>query len=113
MKLSDHQWKFLKDVALLVLYAESRGHKLTGGELHRPEQLQELYKKQGKSNTNEGYHPKRLAIDLNLFINGVYQTDTEAYKGLGMFWEDLDELNRWGGNFSTIKDGNHFERAVK
>lgn len=112
MSLSDHQWEFLKDVALLIQYAERRGWKLTGGELHRPKELQELYKAQGKSNTSEGYHPRKLAIDLSLFIKGHYQRTSDPYRELGEFWESLNDHNRWGGNFSTIRDGNHFERAI-
>jgi hypothetical protein len=112
MSLSDKQWTFLQDVALLIQWAERKGYKLTGGELHRLPETQEFLKNQGASNTNEGYHQKRLAIDLMLFIDGEYQRDTEAYKPLGEFWESLRPENRWGGEFSTIKDGNHFERTL-
>lgn len=112
MSLSDKQWEFLKDVAILVQYAERKGWKLTGGELWRPDEVQQLYVKQDKSNTDESYHEKRLAIDLNLFIDGEYRTDSDAYEPLGIFWEQIREENRWGGNFSTITDGNHFERTL-
>jgi hypothetical protein len=32
MKLSDHQFEFLKDVASLILFADRRGYKVTGGK---------------------------------------------------------------------------------
>ncbi len=49
-------------------------------------------------------HGRRLAIDLNLFKNGIYLTKTEDWKELGEYWETLHSLCRWGGRFG---DGNH------
>lgn len=112
MSLSDHQWEFLKDLALLIQYAERRGWKLTGGELFRPDEMQQIYLEKNLTNADESYHQKKLAQDFNLFIKGQYQRTSEPYRELGEFWESLNEHNRWGGNFSTIRDGNHFERAI-
>ncbi|EIH4172001.1 M15 family metallopeptidase, partial [Escherichia coli] len=47
----------------------------------------------------------RLAVDFNLFINGKYQADTDAYRPLGEYWESIG--GTWGGRFSRA-DGNHF-----
>jgi hypothetical protein len=54
-----------------------------------------------------GCHDFRLAIDLNLFINGIWITDGghPAWKQIGEFWETLHPLARWGGRFN---DANHF-----
>jgi hypothetical protein len=112
MKLSDHQWEFLKDVATLIMFAERKGYKVTGGELWRTQDQQNIYLDSNKSKASESQHQKRLAIDLNVFIANVYRTDTESYKELGDFWESLNPANRWGGNFTRIKDGNHFERVI-
>jgi hypothetical protein len=60
------------------------------------------------SGIRESLHCERLAIDLMLFINGVYQTQTEAYRPLGEKWESLG--GTWGGRFST-PDGDHFSIA--
>jgi len=49
-------------------------------------------------------HKKRLAIDLNLFKDGVYLTRTKHHKKLGKFWESIGGV--WGGRFN---DGNHYE----
>ena len=51
-----------------------------------------------------------LANDLALYIDGVYQTDTEAYATLGHHWCNLDKDCRWGGDFKK-PDGNHFSLA--
>lgn len=54
-------------------------------------------------------HYEGLALDLLLYKDGVYITDTETYAPLGEFWEQLGVTHnlplRWGGRF---KDGNHF-----
>lgn len=83
MKLSDKQWEFLKDVCLLIQFAERKGWKLTGGELWR------------------------MAIDFNLFIDGKFKQLTEDHRELGEFWESIRPENRWGGHWN---DGNYYER---
>jgi hypothetical protein len=49
------------------------------------------------------YHKQRLAIDLNLFKGGVYQTSSEAHRPLGEWWEKQGGC--WGGRWN---DGNHY-----
>ena len=58
-------------------------------------------------------HYLGLANDLALYIGGVYQTTTEAYRKLGDRWKMLHKDLRWGGDFVDKKgkpkpDGNHF-----
>ena len=108
MKLSDKQWEFLKDMSLLIQYADRKGYKLTGGELYRTSYMQKYYVEKELSETNDSQHEKRLAMDFNLFIAGVYKTDTESYRELGEFWESIRPENTWGGSWGW--DGNHFER---
>lgn len=123
MKLSDHQWEFLKDLALLTIFANDWGYKLTGGELWRTERTQKYYLAAGKSKTLNSQHLKRLAQDYNVFLAGKLLNksnleDWEKIKFLGDYWESLNPLNRWGGDFNknNIKDGfidtPHFERYV-
>ena len=57
-------------------------------------------------------HLKRLAIDFNFFINGELTYDKNRLQLLGDFWENLNEKNRWGGNFKAFIDTPHFERNV-
>ena len=57
-------------------------------------------------------HYLGLANDLALYIGGVYQTDTEAYRRLGEAWLAMDPECAWGGTFRDNKgnpkpDGNH------
>lgn len=109
MKRSDHQWAFLKDLATLILFAEDQGYKLTGAELYRTKEQARLNADKGTGIVNS-LHRKRLAIDLNLFIDGKYRSDSEAHRPLGEFWESLDPRNNWGGDFKK-PDGNHYERV--
>lgn len=52
-------------------------------------------------------HLIHLAADLSLYFDGVYQTQSEAYKPLGTYWKSLNPLCCWGGDF-TKPDGDHF-----
>lgn len=106
MTLRDKQSLFVMLVAQLIITATAHGDDLTFGEAYRsPEEAARLAAL-GKGIV-KSLHVQRLAIDLNLFKNGVYQTATEAYRPLGEWWVQQHELCRWGGRF-TKPDGNHF-----
>jgi hypothetical protein len=71
---------------------------------------------QATANANSGIgisdsnHIRRLAIDICLFKNGVYLSDTPSYEPLGIYWESLSTTDHplaWGGRFERA-DGNHF-----
>lgn len=81
-------------ISKLITFAYSNNFELTFGD---------AYAKTGHSKNS--FHYKRLAVDFNLFINGVYQTTTESHKELGEYWESIG--GTWGGNFKR-KDGNHY-----
>lgn len=61
----------------------------------------------GLKHMSNSLHYSGLANDLALYVDGIYQTDTVAYKALGEYWEALDPECRWGGRFKKA-DGNHF-----
>ena len=111
------QAAFLKDVRRLLEKAEALGFVVTGGELQRPIEMQQLYVKTGRSKTMNSMHGKRCAIDLNLFKEGKL-CGREELKGLGEYWESLSSKNRWGGSWrglidagkSSFVDAPHFER---
>lgn len=110
MRLSDHQAYFTADAARLIMFANSQpGFRVRLREVTRPDLLQRLYVKLGKSWTQASWHLESLALDLLLDIDRQYQRDSETYRILGVFWEALSPYNRWGGRFG---DGNHFERRT-
>lgn len=112
MALVNEQWRFLIDVALLIVRAEKLGFVLTGGELYRTAEQQAIYLKEGKSKTAHSQHLKRLAIDFNFFVGGELCYDKKKLQPLGDYWESLSPANRWGGNFKSILDVPHFERFI-
>ena len=109
----DEQSAFLLDTCLLIQYCTNRlKWQVTAGELWRPVEMQQIYVQTGRSKTMKSNHLKRLAIDLNFFINGQYVCTKEAIEPAGKYWESLSPKNRWGGNFNNFKDCPHFERNV-
>jgi hypothetical protein len=110
LSLSRQQQLFFRDMVDLVIYSWHYGWEVTGGELFRTTEQQEIYVKEGKSKTMNSNHLKRLAIDLNFFKDGQYITSKEALQQLGDHWESLNPQNRWGGNYKTFTDTPHFER---
>jgi hypothetical protein len=107
MTLRQKQSAFAIHVARLILKAHELGFEVTLGEAWRsPEEARRL------AGTGAGIitslHTQKLAIDLNLFIDGVYQASSEAHRPLGEWWEQQHELARWGGRFRPRPDGNHY-----
>lgn len=89
----------------LIDKAHELGWDVRGGDLFRdPRTNGKMGEKIGYSNANS-CHKLKLAIDLLLFREGNYYTQTEDYQQLGEWWEEQHPLTCWGGRFS---DGNHF-----
>ena len=128
MNLSTHQQIFTQNIALLILKANSLGVNLTFGEAFRsvdqqllyfhgftvrPEDVRlELISSSKRSRTLNSNHLKRLAVDFNFFVGGVHTFTNPVVEELGKYWESLDPLNRWGGNFKKFYDAPHFERCI-
>lgn len=104
MKLSEKQQLFTQLIAQLLIWAGDHGYRLTFGEAYRTPEQAALNAKKGVG-ISSSLHTQRLAVDFNLFINGVYQTDSAAYLPLGEYWESVG--GSWGGRFAK-PDGNHF-----
>ena len=96
MTLRQKQSKFMSMLGALLHYADQVGYEVTGGDLW-------AIKGQGRKHSSNSRHYKRLAIDLNLFIDGKYQQSSRAHRPLGIFWESI------GGTWGGLKDGNHYE----
>src|SRR5688572_22119754 len=96
MTLRRKQTEFVWMVAQLLVWARSQGYEITFGEAWRI--------------GDPMLHGMRLAIDLNLFIDGKYRRDTEAHRPLGEKWESMG--GSWGGRFKK-PDGNHHSLSHK
>ncbi len=103
MSLRKKQSEFVLKIASLIQHADSLGYELTFGDAYRdPRVFGEVGTKKGYGRSSSN-HKIRLAMDLNLFIDGEYKTTTEAHQPLGEFWESIG--GAWGGRFN---DANHY-----
>ena len=123
MTLREKQSIFAKNTALLILFAYAQGYEITWGEATRTPEQQLLYfegytlKKIGsslklckttpKSKTLKSKHIDKLAVDINLFRDGVYLTDKESFRPLAEYWNKLHPKNISGFNWGW--DFNHFQ----
>ena len=94
MSMREKQVLFTRKIALLISYAYETGYELTFGDAYRGDR---------KGHINNSLHYDRLAVDLNLFKDGIWRTETKDHEPLGMFWESLG--GNWGGRYG---DGNHY-----
>jgi len=103
LTLGQKQRVFPTLVSQLIDFVYASGYEITFGDAYRDPRVF------GGQNVKKSYsaaksaHKNRLAIDLNLFKNGVYLTRTEDHAFLGQRWEELGGY--WGGHFG---DGNHY-----
>ena len=124
MTLREKQSEFIRNMARMIIWAFDNGIELTSGELLRTNDQQLLYfegytlfkagadlhlgKAPRKSKTLASKHLDKLAVDLNVFIDGQYKTDKESYRKLGEYWKGLHPDNVWGGDWE-FNDANHFQ----
>lgn len=103
MTLREKQSKFVLMLPLLIAKATELGYELTLGDAFRDQRVFGVLGERKGYGHSKSAHKVRLAIDINLFKNGVFCGDTEAHKPLGEFWESIG--GTWGGRFN---DGNHY-----
>ena len=105
MTLGDKQRKFSRMIADLLEFIHSRGYEVTFGDAYRDARVHgAMGEKKGYSHSNS-CHKLRLAIDLNLFLDGKYLTETKDHEPFGVYWESIG--GSWGGRFKNA-DGNHY-----
>lgn len=96
MSLRNDQEVFASLIPRLIDFIFTNGYTCTVGDAYRSPDVQ-----YGHASS---LHRKRLAIDLNLFRDGKYLTDSDDYRFAGEYWLTLNENCTWGGS----ADGNHF-----
>ncbi len=104
--LRQKQSRFALGVALLIQEADRLGYHVTLGDAYRTpgQAVANALSAAGIANS---LHCERLAIDLNLFKDGRYITDSEGHAELGRWWKQIHPDHRWGGDFAK-KDFNHY-----
>ena len=104
ISLSQKQRAFTRMLADLIQFAYEQGYELTVGDAFRDPRLH------GEHGTKKGYgssksvHKLRLAMDLNLWVNGKYiqTSDHPAWDELHNHWESI------GGAERVPNNANHF-----
>ena len=94
-KLLKQQQRLPCMIAKLIMWGEDKGYKFTFGDCARMDR---------KGHMENSLHYSRLAVDLNVFRDGVYLKRTEELKALGEYWESI-------GGARVPNDGNHFSLA--
>lgn len=108
MTLSELQQHFAQEAALLIQQAQMMGYAVTLSEAYRTPQQAAADQAAGTGISNS-LHTERLAIDLNVFVNGAYQLDNSSgcYSALGSWWKSRGPDHYWGGDFHMV-DLDHF-----
>lgn len=101
------QQLFAETTIFLYNKIVAKGYKFTYGETWRDPRIAVLDAKDGKG-IIRSLHFERLAVDLNLYKDGKWLTNTEDHRPFGEYWKTLHPLCRWGGDFQTRPDGNHY-----
>ena len=98
LTLVQKQQAFAEAVGKLLTFVYARGWAVTLGDAWRPD---------ARGHMPGSLHYIRLAIDVNLFVNGEWIDDGNhhAWQELGAVWETFHPLAKWGGRFG---DSNHF-----
>jgi len=106
MTLREQQSLFVKLIAQFIEWAYAEGYELTFSEAWRSPEEAEIQAAKGAGVTHS-LHTERLAIDLNLFKDGVLTVGKADYQPLGDKWKSMHTLARWGGDFRRT-DADHF-----
>ena len=107
MTLREAQSLHVKLFGILIAYAYAHGLELTWGQALRTK-AEALANAASGAGISNSLHLIGLAVDVNLFKDGVWLQKTEDFAALGAFWKSLHPLARWGGDFKSRPDGNHF-----
>ncbi len=92
-ELGDKQRKFSLIIAKLIIHAYELGYEATLGE---------GYNAAGTGHKEGSNHYIKLALDLNLFKDGVWLKDGTGHRELHDYWDSL------GGAPRIEKDLNHY-----
>ena len=103
----ERQQTFALNVAKLILYINVKGYRCTFGETLRTKEMAQIYARTGRG-VLDSNHLYKLAVDLNLFKNGVYLTDAKEYKQFADYWLTLNPFNEAGYYWKSV-DSQHFE----
>lgn len=100
MTIREKQSVFTQNIGRLIDFAFKEGYELTFGEAYRTDYQQAEYVRTGFSKTMSSRHLYRLAVDFNLFRNGILLNNSRDFLPIGLYWESLHPDNVWGGDWN-------------
>jgi len=103
MSLLQLQWRFAKMVPRLLDKAHELGFEVAIGDVFRDPRVHGAFGEKAGYGRSRSCHKLKLAVDLNLFRDGVFLQETSEHLQLGEWWES--QGGSWGGRFG---DGNHY-----
>jgi len=112
-KLSQYQQRCAQAISFFIHQIPQRipGAQVTFGEFHRPTWVAAEYARRGLGIATS-LHTQRLAVDLMLFKNGEYQTDSASYRDLANLWKVVaPPFGITPAAGIDFNDGNHFSCA--
>lgn len=101
--LRQKQSRFALMCARVILKAHELGFEITLGDAYRDQRVFGAMGERQGYGESKSAHKQRLALDINLFKDGVYLQGSDAHRSLGEWWESQGGC--WGGRFN---DGNHY-----
>lgn len=99
--------RFSRTLPLLQNFMTLRGYEHAINEVVRTQAQADANAASGAGSARS-LHLDGLAVDINLYKDGVYLTETSAHLVFGQFWKSLWPDCRWGGDFKPKPDGNHY-----
>lgn len=110
--LSINQKVFSKNLAKFILWIYAGDGSVTFGEVWRSPEEAKIQASKGAGIVNS-LHCDRLAADLNIFSKDnellITISDLHPY---GEYWKSLNSNNKWGGDFKTRPDADHFSMSI-
>jgi hypothetical protein len=111
MTLSEKQRLFMRLLPDLIDFIHEQGYECTIGDGFRDPRSHgaqgvQMHDKFGNViyGRPKSAHKHRLAIDINLFKNGKYLTETEDHRLIGEYWESLHFFDD-GNHYSLVHQG--------
>lgn len=117
-RLSERSWGRLKGVDPRLIAVVARGLQLSARDFTVLEGLRSAARQRdlvaaGKSQTLASRHLTGHAVDLGVLVNGQVSWDLAHYRDLApALMKAAEELGvplEWGGNWTTLRDGPHFQ----
>lgn len=91
----------------LITWSYENGFRLRGKQLERTVE-QAMANAASGAGIAHSLHLLDLAIDIEVFKDGVMAKTVDEFRPVGEHWKTIDPLCCWGGDFTTRPDANHF-----